>query len=315
MILLATNKRDITTDFIVMELARRGVPYFRLNTEDLPQTVVRFDPFSGWVLIVGDETINLQDVKAGYYRRPGTPEVSAQVKDQATKEYLVNEWSAVLRSLWNALEGRWLNSPFAILRAEDKPRQLCEAHALGFNIPDTFIGNDMDVVVEFVTNNPTIGKPLRHALIDTGPNGEVLFTQKIQKLEGDDRVAVEIAPVIYQREITKAYDVRVTVVQDNVFAVAIHSQDHQDTELDWRRGSRVDLKHRNITLPDELAQKCCSLAKVLGLNYGAVDLIYDTSGCYWFLEINPNGQWAWIERQTGASLSSAIVDTLMDIAS
>jgi glutathione synthase/RimK-type ligase-like ATP-grasp enzyme len=315
MILLATNKRDITTDFIVMELERRGIPYFRFNTEDLPQAVVRFEPTTGWILAVGDVTINLQDVKAGYYRRPGTPEVSAEVNDQATKEYLVNEWSAVLRSLWNAIEGRWLNSPFAILRAEDKPRQLCEAQALGFEIPDTFIGNDIDVVVEFAAENPTIGKPLRHALIDKGPNGQVLFTQKIQNLKIDDRKAVEVAPVIYQREIIKAYDVRVTVVQNKVFAVAIHSQDQQETELDWRRGSRIDITHQNITLPDELALRCCSLAQVLGLNYGAVDLIRDVSGRYWFLEINPNGQWAWIEHRTGSPISSAIVDALMDIAS
>ena len=266
------------------------------------------------MLRFGDTVLKLSEVKAGYYRRPGAPAVPETAGDAATRDYIANEWSAVLRSLWNALEGRWLNSPFAILRAEDKPRQLSEAHALGFSVPETMIGNDFDAATEFVAANPTVGKPLRHALIDTEPNGAVLFTQRLGALDAADRAAVAIAPVIYQREIAKAHDLRVTVIGNKIFAVAIHSQQEGETQVDWRRGSRLDLPHELVSLPDELAHRCLSLTKALGLRYGAIDLIRDTAGHYWFLEINPNGQWAWIERRTGAKLSSAIIDEIMSIA-
>src|SRR3546814_4279157 len=101
--------------------------------------------------------------------------------DAATRAYIVTEWSSTLRSLWNALEGRWLNSPFAILRAEDKPRQLDAALSLGFDLPTTLVGNDFEAVSAFVERGDTVGKPLRQALIERGDTGEVLFTSRDRK--------------------------------------------------------------------------------------------------------------------------------------
>ncbi|KZC77789.1 ATP-dependent carboxylate-amine ligase [Sphingobium yanoikuyae] len=315
MILLVTNKRDLTTDFIVVELRRRGRAFHRLNTEDLPQASVRFDPRAGgsWAIDTSDLDLRLDDVGAAYYRRPGAPEPGG-ARDEATAKYLVDEWSAVTKALWNALEGRWLSSPFAILRAEDKPRQLAMASALGFDVPETLISNDFAAVSAFVGKASSIGKPLRHSLIERGDAGEVLFTARLDPLKPMDQTAVSLAPVIYQREVRKAYDVRATVIGDRVFAAAIYSQDHDETEVDWRSGTRLDLRHEAIELPAGIIDKCRVLTQKLDLRYGAIDLIADQDGRYWFLEINPNGQWAWIERRTGLPLASAIVDELEAIA-
>ena len=311
MILLVTNKRDITTDLIVLELRRRGLAFHRLNSEDLPKGSLRFwpDVGRGWELDVGNGMLALSDVHVAYYRRPGIPEPT-RVKSAATRDYLINEWSAVTRSLWNALEGRWLNSPFAILRAEDKPRQLALAATLGFNIPETLITNDFDAAAEFLRSGASVAKPLRHSLIERGKAGEVLFTTRVRPLKSKDRKAVALAPVIYQREIRKAYDIRATVIGERVFAAAIYSQEQYETEVDWRSGSRLDLKHEPIELPGEVIGKCLSVTKALGLRFGAIDLVAGTDGTYWFLEINPNGQWGWIERRTGFPLAAAIVDEL-----
>ncbi|WP_230628507.1 MvdC/MvdD family ATP grasp protein [Sphingomonas sp. Leaf37] len=315
MILLVTNKRDLTTDFIVVELRRRGRAFHRLNTEDMPQASVRFDPRAGgrWAIETSDLNLRLEDVGAAYYRRPGAPE-PAGARDEATAKYLADEWSAVTKALWNALEGRWLSSPFAILRAEDKPRQLAMASALGFDVPETLISNDFAAASAFVAKAGAIGKPLRHSLVERGDAGEVLFTARLDPLKPMDRTAVSLAPVIYQREVRKAYDVRATVIGDRVFAAAIHSQDHDETEVDWRSGTRLDIRHEAIELPADIIDKCRALTQKLDLRYGAIDLIADQDGRYWFLEINPNGQWAWIERRTGLPLASAIVDELEAIA-
>lgn len=315
MILLVSNKRDLTTDFIVVELRRRGRAFHRLNTECLPQTMVRFVPCTGhgWEIETTDLTLRLEDVGAAYYRRPGAPE-PVVTKDEATTKYLTDEWSAVTKALWNALEGRWLSSPFAILRAEDKPRQLTLASSLGLDVPETLISNDFAAAASFVSNGNVIGKPLRHSLVERGDAGEVLFTARLDPLKPMDQTAVSLAPVIYQREVRKAYDVRATVIGDRIFATAIYSQDHDETKVDWRSGTRLDLRHEAIELPAAIADKCLTLTKQLDLRYGAIDLIADQDGRYWFLEINPNGQWAWIERRTGLPLAAAIVDELEAIA-
>jgi len=302
-------------DFIVLELRRRGIAFRRLNSEDLPSAVVRFSPEAdrGWEIEFEGTVLNLRDVRAAYYRRPGTPEPHP-TSDPATRDYLAAEWSAVTRSLWNALEGRWLSSPFAILRAEDKPRQLELAVSLGFDVPETLISNDFTPVESLVASGGIVGKPLRHSLVERGEAGEVLFTTRLDPLRLMDRQAVGLAPVIYQREVRKAFDVRVTVIGDKVFAAAIHSQDHDETEVDWRSGTRHDLRHEAIELPPDVAAQCLALTAALGLRYGAIDLVADAGNRHWFLEINPNGQWAWIERRTGQPLAEAIVDALLAIA-
>lgn len=126
LILLVTNKRDVTTDFVVLEMRRRGLPFIRLNTEDLPQhelVMEEGDP-AGFSLSGPCGEFRLSEITGAYYRRPGNFEAQGT---ETAASYVIAEWSAILRSLWNGLEGRWLNSPFSILRAEDKPRQLAAA--------------------------------------------------------------------------------------------------------------------------------------------------------------------------------------------
>ena len=315
-ILLATNKRDITTDFIVLELRKRKAPFLRLNTEDLPKATVTFTPaaIDDWHLHVGGCDYVLSEFTAGYYRRPGDPIPTESVSDHTAREHCISEWSAVLRSIWNALEGRWLNSPFAILRAEDKPKQLAVAKALGFKVAETVVTNSPQEAQRFAREHRLIGKPLRQALLERGETGEVIFTSRLDQRDFEDAAAIGLAPCIFQREIPKKCDVRVTVVGDKIFAVSIWSQATEETMIDWRRGSNPNLHHEVIALPKELEERCIELAKQLDLSFGAIDLILDTAGDFWFLEINPNGQWAWIERRTGLPIAAAIVDRLLEIS-
>lgn len=309
MILLVTNKRDVTTDFVVLELRRRGLPFVRLNTEDLPQhelVMPNGDPATlGLSGPCG--SFSLSNVTGAYYRRPGSFEAEGA---EATAAYVAAEWSAILRSLWNALEGRWLNSPFSILRAEDKPRQLAAARRIGLDVPGTLVTNSYDAAHAFLTEGPMVAKPLRHALIDDGEVGSVLFTSRVTELEPRDATAVGRAPIILQREIAKLSDVRVVVVDDLVFATRILSQAHEETQVDWRKGIRLDLAHELMELPVELISACIGVTRDLGLRFAAIDLVEDANGRFWFLEANPNGQWAWIEQRTGARVTAAIVDAL-----
>lgn len=310
MILLATNKRDVTTDFIVLELQRRELKFHRLNTEDVASYSIMIpggDP--GQMVLQGPQgTIELPEITGAYYRRPEAP--SFDDPNASVAAYLQAEWSAVLRSLWNALEHCWLNNPFAILMAEDKPRQLAAAAISGIKVPETLVTNSFEEAQAFSGNFPSIAKPLRHALIDDAETGKVIFTSPISAIEVGDRQAIERAPIILQQEITKRADVRVIVVDDQVFATTIYSQAHDETKTDWRRGVRTDLVHETVTLPDDVSDACIAITKSLGLRFSAIDLIEDQNGAHWFLEANPSGQWAWIEQRTGAQISRAIVGAI-----
>jgi glutathione synthase/RimK-type ligase-like ATP-grasp enzyme len=310
LILLATNQKDVTTDFVVLELERRCIEFFRLNTEDIHtyRTIIPHGDPARLRLEGKDRTLELSEVTGAYYRRPMPPEFEG--RDPATANYLNAEWSAILRSIWSALDGFWLNCPFAILRAEDKPRQLMIARRWGFDVPETIVTNDPDHAISFSKRWDVVAKPLRQALIDDGKRGKVIFTSRIGTLTEEQIGNIELAPVIYQREVRKRSDIRVIVVDQHVFATAIHSQEYEETSIDWRKGVRTDLVHLTTTLPQDVERACVAVTKALDLRYSAIDLIEDKDGGYWFLEANPNGQWAWIEQRTGVPISAAIVEGL-----
>lgn len=316
MILLVTNERDLTTDYVVLELQRRQVPYVRLNTERMADTRVVFRPETSgnWEITVAGHVFRLADVTSGYFRRPASPIAPAGVKGPQERRYCEDEWTAVLQSIYSALGCRWLNSPADIFAAEDKPRQLALARSLDFQIPETVVTNELRAAMEFADAGPTVAKPLRAALLESPerPEGErVIFTSRLADLRRHSREAVEAAPVIFQREIEKESDIRVTVVGQRVFAASIASQASEDTSVDWRRGSSPAIAHAVHELPSVIAQKCVQVVRRLNLRFGAVDLVRDRRGDYWFLEVNPNGQWAWIQNRTGLPITAAIVDELL----
>ncbi len=185
------------------------------------------------------------------------------------------------------------------------------ARRAGLTIPDTIVTNSFEAARSFQTEGPMVAKPLRHALIDDGEVGSVVFTSRVSALEVNDACAMRRAPMILQREITKRSDVRVVVVDDHVFGTRIWSQAHDETQVDWRKGVRLDLDHEVMELPTTIASACIAITRDLGLRFAAIDMVEDGNGRFWFLEANPNGQWAWIEQRTAAPITAAIVDALV----
>ena len=315
MILLVTNRRDITMDYVVAELRRREIPFYRLNTELLPQAICTMSGKDrrSWSICIDGKKVRGEEIKAAYFRRPGAPVASDKVEGLGEKRYIEAEWGSFLKSLYMRLDGFWLSGPTQIFLAEDKPRQLILAHELGFEIPEVTITNDWASVKQITDQHKAVGKPLREALL-SGEGERVMFTSRINGVKESDAASIALAPFIAQREILKKYDVRVTVVGKKTFATAIWSQANEETEVDWRQGSRIDLKHERIELDQFLQQRCVDLVGALGLKFGAIDFICDQEDKLWFLEINPNGQWAWIENLTGYPISKAIVDELEGIS-
>lgn len=313
MILIVTNKRDITCDLIVLELQRRFLSYFRLNTEDLPKYLFRYTSDNDSTLDCEGTTLSLKEITSAYFRRPDIPIPLGSVA-RTYQQYVATEWQAVLQALYCQLDDRWLNSPNHIALAENKIRQLATAKALGFRVPETLVGNDPGAISSFAATSGVIGKPLKRSVVVENELERVIFTSRLDEISNADAESIRACPFILQREIKKSFDIRVTVVGDSVFAATIDSQGNPDTEVDWRKTSSPDLTHEAYQLPPEEADRCKALTQAMGLRYGAIDLVLGQDGHHWFLEINPNGQWGWIEVRTGQPIAAAIVSELEKIS-
>jgi glutathione synthase/RimK-type ligase-like ATP-grasp enzyme len=121
---------------------------------------------------------------------------------------------------------------------------------------------------------------------------------------------VGVCPTLFQQYIAKATELRITVVGNSVFAAEMYTQIDPRTTIDWRRGSPVAVPHRPVTLPPAVERCCLELVHRLGLTFGAIDMVRTPDGEFVFLEINPNGQWAWIEGLTGLQIAKKIAEVL-----
>jgi glutathione synthase/RimK-type ligase-like ATP-grasp enzyme len=208
-------------------------------------------------------------------------------------------------------EALWISNFQAIQRAGMKPLQLGIAREVGFNVPETIFASGASAAQQFLERHPIcIAKPQSMAM----PEGKQLGAKLIKKGDTLNFDGLRNDPYILQRYIEPHKEYRVTVVGERVFAAAIqvNRSRTERTYRDWRKGY-ADPSFRIVaaTLAPELTQACRRLVYKLGLEYGAIDLIEDPEGKIWFIEINPNGQWAFVEKATGQPIGKAIADKLM----
>lgn len=318
MILLITNKGDVTTDFIVNQLNKSGAKYFRLNTEDLVSKIgLNLDFEKKTFLLIDYEknrTVNLSSVKSIYYRRPELPQITIDALSDGENKFVIKETAYLLEGLYKILRDRyWISPVGAIREAENKIYQLLMAQEIGFKIPASLITTFQNDAESFLGRfkEGCIIKPIRDGRVDDNNNPKVIFTSSLTNNDIGLLEGVTNCPTYLQTNIEKAADIRVTVVGEKVFSTKIYSQDFEETMIDWRKGENINLRHERITLPVYIADKCVRLVHRLRLQFGAIDFILDKNMRYIFLEINPNGQWGWIEKRVGYDISGEIVHLLV----
>lgn len=307
-VLVLTSPVDPTADLVLRHLDAEGVPFRRIDTAQFPTDLVFSGEIrTGRVWRSNIDRTSLDDVATIYYRRPGR-----FVFDTAVPTEMVSWCDGQARyGLWGVLESlpvTWVNSPPRVHQAEYKPKQLAHAEAVGLPIPPTLITNDPEQVAAFAARQPSgiVTKALyaRTPRSEAGELSGVLYTTPVPSdRQSDPRIATTAH--LFQAALTKAFDVRLTVVGSTLFATEIHNPG----ELDWRRDHRR-LDYRACGVPEDIATAVLTLMGRLGLVFGALDFVVTPEGDWIFLEINPNGQWAWIERVTGQPISHALAATL-----
>lgn len=313
-ILIITNTTDFTTDYVVRSLNLLGVDYYRLNTDEIGRFVFLTFDFSQDRYTIYDKpkglTFDIKLFKSVYFRRPEIPTIETDDLTQNERLFINLEIRQSLEGLYKILRNAfWINAVDAIKKAENKIYQQLIAKEIGFKTAKSIITNFPADFYRFVkkNNEDCIVKPIFSGQIGWPEMQEVVFTSKLSGIP--DSRQIEVSPTYIQEHIKKLFDVRVTIVGDEVFAVRIDSQSNVETQTDWRVGDNI-LKHEVIALPKMVCEQCKVLLKELGLCFGAIDFVETLEGEFVFLEINPNGQWAWIETQTGLPIAEAIANQL-----
>ena len=273
---------------------------------------LEFEPFK---VIFGDSTreINSDDVAAIWWRLKPKMIFEEKTMDEVEIEkFVTREWMGILSALEDFLEDKfWINPRSVDTKIRNKPYQLSIASSSGLKIPKGIITNNFAHVMDLNSqHNPLIYKPLSYLII---PSDHLILYANL--LSNEELVAasqnISRAPSIYQEYIEKDYELRITVIGEDIYPVKIYSQTNENTIVDWRK-DQLNLEYELVSLDPEFEESLKNLHNNFNLIYGAYDFIVTPEGEHVFLEVNPVGQWLWLEEELGLDISQSIADLLSD---
>jgi hypothetical protein len=254
-----------------------------------------------------DITIDLHTISVVWWFGIEPPVMQHIAVTPEYAKWIGDETVAALTTILLSLDCPFINHPNNMISANNKLRQLLIASQLGISTPMTIVSNNPNHIREFTcSSDKFVFKTFSHPTIRRNNKEYVIYTSSVKKDDLDDFHALSCCINYFQVEIAKRVEYRVTVVGKNVFSCEIHSQCSDRTKMDWRDYDISNTPHYPVELPEDIAEVCRKITNILGLRYSTIDLILDSNGKYWFLELNPNGLWAWIEMLTGLPISRSI---------
>jgi glutathione synthase/RimK-type ligase-like ATP-grasp enzyme len=320
-VLIITNDHDEHASAVIEELQRREVSVFRFHPEEFPDaSSISIEIRDG--RIEGEirnqhHRVRFDDICAAWYRRSrnlfGTqPSLTSERLD----EYVRVQTTATLSALCDSLESMhtlWVSHPARLRRAEVKALQLAKASQAGLLTPNTLISNLPERAAEFVEglgDTECAIKPLMAVGVTNEEGYRLPLTTTLPKGHALDTVA--LAPNMFQPYIDKAFELRCVVIGDRIFCARIESQVNEITRKDWRAGDwrSGDLEQAVFDLPDTVQAAIHRLMDSFGINFASLDMIVTPAGEFVFLELNPNGQWLWLEHDLGLPLVASMADLL-----
>lgn len=312
-VLVLAAETDRTVDGVVTELNELRVPVMRVDTSWFPQNMSIAAEFHGGccggVLRTTHHEVELGNVRSVWVRTPSTYEfpdtMSAAERDYARREAKIGVGGALL-ALPDVL---WVNRPDLAATAVYRPLQWVIAARCGMAVPRSLVTNDPVAVRRFAERSRTgvVVKPLTANLLYEDNTYKMGWTRKLTADDLGDLRGIDVTAHLIQDWVEKIWECRAVVVGDEVFAVAIHAGS-ESARVDWR-SDYAALSYEVIDLPSVVVKSLRLIMKELGLVYGAFDLAVSNDGgseVFWFLEINPGGQYGFLEGATGVPITASL---------
>jgi ATP-grasp ribosomal peptide maturase len=317
-VLILAAERDLSADVMVRLLDERGVAVFRADVGWFPQRLaLDAELHDGrWIgrLATAHREVPLQDIRSVWYRSPSSFRFPCAMS-QVERRHAGHEAKLGLGGVLGSLPVLWVNHPGRHADAGHKPRQLVAAAAAGLEVAPTLVTNEPAAVRRFVARSGTAGvvtKMLGAPAIGEQGGRRIALTQRLRPSDLADLRGVELTAHQFQWWTSKREEARVIVIGSQVYAVAIRAGSAA-ARIDWR-ADYDSLRYAHIELPVDVERGIRSVMNQLNLVYGAFDFVISPEGRWIFLEVNPGGQFGWLEHETDLPLTAAVADLLVQAA-
>ena len=315
--LLLTNSEDATSDFLEFRLISNKNPIIRLNTDEIYNRIT-VSSISGHLSLEGlfDTALTPQDISAVIYRRPKAIYIPDDVGDQFQRNHLSGEWAEAIEGFLSCIPlPKWINHPTMNYIASHKVEQLSRAQNYGLHTPDTVITNRYEDVKSFYEKHHVTGiiaKSLAGSWIerDLPQNDTFLHTVEITELDDSIFNSINTTPVIFQEKINKKSDVRIIVLDSSIIAVELKRIENGQQSLDIRRDNMSGVKYSVTQIPRQVNNIIFQLIQSYQLRFAVLDFAIDQEGDWIFFEINPNGQWAWLDIEKITNIADFFAESI-----
>lgn len=300
MILILTNSNDFTTNDVISKL--QDIPLFRFNIDLWQHYQWNIGPDDFTIEDPTGRICRQRDVKAVYLRKlifdPAFIDVPAGGSEETwRREELMQLWLGLrdwahetgrLALVKPSSHGRW-----------SKIRQMKLATEF-FPVPEwrVFRGSAPDVPAPVVVK--TLGAN------NTG-NGAILVVREVDQ----ERLSPGFSWFIQHKLVEASHDVTVVWVAGKQFAyeLARNQFDGDDVRVP---SFEQNLKWSRVTLPEDEGLRIQRFMERTGLDYGRLDFLR-MNDRLWFLEVNPNGQFAWLDPEGEDGLIDAVADAIRQV--
>jgi glutathione synthase/RimK-type ligase-like ATP-grasp enzyme len=294
---------------VIGRLRGRGRPVHLLDLGSLPATrslsMEWSDRARHVARIHGDGApLDLRDVGVVWWRRVRPFDVDATVTSPSARAFAASETTQAVYGMLDTLDCAWVNPRATDDTAHHKPLQWAVAREVGLRVPRTLVTNrpeDARSFIDEVGLGSTVCKAFL-ASLDAWRETRLVTAEDVTRLD-----LVRLAPVIFQ-EYVDGVDLRITIIGDTVFPCAIDAR-----RTRYPVDMRMVVGEADVaptTLPASVRRNLLRLMRRLGISYGAVDMRRTDDGEHYFLEVNPAGQWLFVEQRTGLPISEAVASHL-----
>ena len=294
---LFNNDAFLRINFDQLKINKNFDFYYNLNDND---SSISFS----------EKKINYNERKVIWYRRLGKKEKTIKIVEKnfdhsnfkLFTNFINKEWESFTHLFINIISNNsiWLDRPYKI----NKLKVLNLAMSSDLKIPKTLITNNLkyiDKIKNYIT------KPLDNT---TGffykKNFFATYTTGLNKFY------TSFSPSLIQEKIEKKYEIRTFYLDGECYSMAIFSQNDKQTQVDFRQYN-YSKPNRNIPykLPLKIEEKLKKLMDGLQLKTGSIDIIKGIDGEYYFLEVNPVGQFGMTSKPCNYNLEKKIYEKLI----
>jgi len=302
MVLIVSNTNDPHVDAITTRLHERSLPVHRLNCDAFTSSKHTWRIPSDYTQGAHSSWIHL-DVSVVWYRK-----VTFLNGQDSVQSFIAQEHEGLFESVLDQYcRCRWVNSRSSITVARPKIAQLQRARSIGFRIPDTIITNDVAVLKEFADSHGgnVVAKPIRAQVVGNDDGALVIGTRQLPSEYYESATAY--SPCYAQERLKLTSEIRVIAFGSRLHSFRLTADKEAD---DIKQLELENIRHELCDLDPVVAQKVHRIMSYYKLEFAAIDFAVVDDGEPVFLELNPNGQWLWLQYMTGVNLADPFIDFL-----